>query len=220
MGRRSDSRARWRGDRTVIIVLPKGDHTMSRPGAYDVPIIDSILHPSDFSEASEVAFAHALKAALVAGSRLTLFHVSPDMTAEWSDFPAVRQTLERWGLLAPGSPRSAVPALGIDVHKIIAHERNPVSSVLRYLDREPADLIVLASHRHDDATDWLRRSVAAPVARKAGQATLLVPHGVEGFVARRDGAVSLQRILIPVAPAPKAQPALAAAARLVSRLSR
>jgi hypothetical protein len=26
-----------------------------------VPIIDSILHPSDFSAASEVAFAHALK---------------------------------------------------------------------------------------------------------------------------------------------------------------
>jgi nucleotide-binding universal stress UspA family protein len=192
---------------------------MSRQGTSDTSMIDSILHPSDFSEASEVAFAHALKAALIAGSRLTLFHVSPDMTAEWSDFPAVRQTLERWGLLSPGSPRSAVPALGIDVRKIIAREHNPVSSLLRYLEKEPTDLIVLASHRHDDPTDWFRRSVAAPVARKAGQATLFVPHGVEGFVARRDGAVSLQRILIPVAPAPRAQPALAAAARLVSRLS-
>ena len=77
---------------------------MSRSGAYETPIIDHILHPSDFSEASEVAFAHALKGALVAGARLTLFHVSSDMTAEWSDFPAVRQTLERWGLLPPGSP--------------------------------------------------------------------------------------------------------------------
>ena len=193
---------------------------MSQPGAYESPIIDRILHPSDFSEASEVAFAHALKAALVAGAHLTLFHVSPDMTAEWTDFPAVRQTLERWGLLPPGSPRSAVPALGIDVRKIIAHERNPVSSLLRYLETEPTDLIVLASHRHDDAADWFRKSVAAPVARKAGQATLFVPHGVEGFVARRDGVVSLERVLIPVAPTPKAQPALAAAARLVSRLSR
>jgi nucleotide-binding universal stress UspA family protein len=193
---------------------------MSRPGTSDTPMIDSILHPSDFSEASEVAFAHALKAALIAGSRLTLFHVSPDMTAEWSDFPAVRQTLERWGLLPPGSPRSAVPALGIDVRKIIARERNPVSSLLRYLDTEPTDLIVLASHRHDDGTHWLQKSVAAPVARKGGQATLFVPHGVEGFVSRRDGAVSLGRILIPVAAAPHAQPAVTAAARLVSRLSR
>lgn len=192
---------------------------MSQPEASDVPFIDSIFHPSDFSEASEVAFAHALKAALVAESRLTLFHVSPDMTARWSDFPGVRQMLEHWGLLPPGSERSAVPALGIEVRKIIAHERNPVSSVLHYLDKEPADLIVLASHRHDDATDWLRKSVAAPVARKSGQAALFVPHGVEGFVSRRDGALSLQRILIPVAAAPKAQPALTAAARLVSRLS-
>jgi nucleotide-binding universal stress UspA family protein len=193
---------------------------MSRPGAYESPIIDRILHPSDFSEASEVAFAHALKAALVAGARLTLFHVSPDMTAEWSEFPAVRQTLERWGLLPPGSPRSAVPALGIDVRKIIAHERNPVSSLLRYLETEPTDLIVLASHRHNDPADWFRKSVATPVARRSGQATLFVPHGVEGFVARRDGVVSLERILIPVAHTPKARPALVAAARLVSRLSR
>ena len=37
----------------------------------DLSIVDSILHPSDFSEASEVAFAHALKAALIARSRLT-----------------------------------------------------------------------------------------------------------------------------------------------------
>ncbi len=193
---------------------------MGRPGAYEFPVIASVLHPSDFSEASEVAFAHALKTALIAGSRLTLFHVSPDMQAEWSDFPGVRQTLERWGLLPPGSPRSAVPALGIEVRKIIAHERNPVSSLLRYLDTEPTDLIVLACHQTDDGSQWLRKSVAEPVARKGGQATLFVPHGVEGFVSLRNGAVSLQRILIPVAPAPKAQPAVAAAARLVSRLSR
>lgn len=132
----------------------------------------------------------------------------------------MRQTLERWGLLPPGSPPSAVPSLGIDVHKVIAHERDPVSSVLRYLNTHPADLIVLASHRHADGAHWLRKSVSEPVARKAAQATLFVPHGVEGFVSRRDGAVFLQRILIPVAPAPRAQPAVAAAARVTSRLSR
>ena len=49
---------------------------MSQDDAY--PILDTILHPSDFSEASEVAFAHALKAAFIARARLTLLHVSPD----------------------------------------------------------------------------------------------------------------------------------------------
>ena len=182
-------------------------------------MIDSILHPSDFSEASEIAFAHALKTALVARSRLTLFHVASDVQEDWSDFPGVRQTLERWGLLPAGSPREAVAAaLGIEVSKIIAHDRNPVSSVLRYLEAHPTDLIVLASHRHDDGSHWLRRPVAGPVARKSGQATLFVPHGVKGFVSLQDGTVSLQRILIPVAPAPAAQPAVQAAIELVSRL--
>jgi hypothetical protein len=39
-----------------------------------VPIIARILHPSDFSAASEVAFAHALKAALIAKSQLVERH--------------------------------------------------------------------------------------------------------------------------------------------------
>jgi nucleotide-binding universal stress UspA family protein len=183
-----------------------------------VPIIDSILHPSDFSAASEVAFAHALKAALIAQSQLTVMHVSPDTTAEWTDFPGVRDTLARWGLLPQNSPRSAVPALGIDVHKVIAHDHNPVQSVLAFLQRHPTDLIVLATHQHQGRSRWLHHSVSEPIARQAGEMILFVPHGVEGFVSRHDGAVSLHNILIPVAPLPRAQPAIAAAVRLVQRL--
>jgi nucleotide-binding universal stress UspA family protein len=48
--------------------------------------------------------------------------------------------------------------------------------------------------------------------------TLFIPHGIEGFVSRHDGAVSLRNILIPMAPLPRAQPAIAAAVRLVQRL--
>src|SRR5215510_877853 len=98
--------------------------TMSASQEYSVPIIDSILHPSDFTAASEVAFVHALKAALVAKSQLTMLHVSPRMTAEWTDFPGVRETLVRWGLVPKNSPRSVVPSLGIDVQKVIARHNN------------------------------------------------------------------------------------------------
>jgi hypothetical protein len=48
--------------------------------------------------------------------------------------------------------------------------------------------------------------------------TLFIPHGIEGFVSRQDGAVSLRNILIPMAPIPRAQPAITAAVRLVHRL--
>ena len=62
-----------------------------------VPILQHVFHPSDFSGASETAFAHALKAALIAKATLTIFHVSPDREENWTEFPGVRQTLERVG---------------------------------------------------------------------------------------------------------------------------
>jgi hypothetical protein len=43
---------------------------MTRAKLPDGVKLESIFHPSDFSEASEVAFVHALKIALVAGGKL------------------------------------------------------------------------------------------------------------------------------------------------------
>jgi len=192
---------------------------MNQTRDYTIPIIDSILHPTDFSEGSRAAFHHALKAALLAKSKLTLLHVSPGTASEWTDFPGVRETLERWGLLPQGSPRSAVPQLGIDVRKVVAVQSDPVKAVLRYLGEHPADLIVLATHPHEDRVRWLRQSVAEPVARRAAQLTLFIPSDNPGFVSAGDGAVSLENILIPVATTPRPQPAVEAAARLASRLN-
>jgi nucleotide-binding universal stress UspA family protein len=182
------------------------------------PAIESVLHPSDFSVASEVAFAHALKAALIARSAFTVMHVSRDSTADWTEFPGVRETLERWGLLPEGSARSEVARLGIEVRKVVAQHDDPVKSVLHYLESHGVDLIVLASHRRDGRATWLRKSVSEPVARKSGQMTLFVPEGVDGFVSLADGSVKLRSVLIPVAATPSAQPAIEAAARLVRRL--
>jgi len=186
---------------------------------YTIPIIDSVLHPTDFSEGSRAAFHHALKAALMAKSKLTLLHVSPGTASEWTDFPGVRETLERWGLLPKGSPRSAVPELGIDVRKVVAQQSNPVQAVLRYLSDHPADLIVLATHQHEGRAHWLHQSVAEPVARRAGQMTLFIPGSNAGFVSADDGSVSLENILIPLAATPRPQPAIEAAVRLANRLN-
>ena len=185
----------------------------------DGAVIESVLHPTDFSEGSRVAFHHALKAALLAKSKLTLLNVSRDANTEWADFPGVRETLERWKLLPPGSLKSAVGELGIDARKVVAQDTDPVEAVVRYLKKHPADFIVLATTQHDGKVRWLGKSVAEPVARKAWQMTLFVPGDNDGFVSEEDGSVHLSRVLIPVALTPRAQPALQAAARLVSRLN-
>lgn len=182
------------------------------------PVIDSVLHPTDFSEGSRVAFHHALKAALRAKSKLTLMHVTPGTTFEWADFPGVRETLERWGLLPENSRRSAVPKLGIEVVKLVAQQSHPVKAVLAYLHAHPADLIVLATHQHEGRMRWLHQSVAEPVARHAAQMTLFIPGNNAGFVSAENGSVSLTRILIPIAATPRPQPAIEAAVRLANRL--
>jgi nucleotide-binding universal stress UspA family protein len=185
----------------------------------NVPVLQHVFHPSDFSAASETAFAHALKAALVAKATLTIFHVSPDNKENWTEFPGVRQTLERWGVLPKDSPKSAMPELGIQVKKVVAQDKDPVKAVLGFLERHPSDLIVLATQQDKGRVQWLENSVAKPVARQSRLMTLFIPTGVEGFVSLQDGTVSLKKILIPVAPVPAAQPAIQAAVRLAQRLN-
>jgi len=189
---------------------------MTEPG---FSIIESVLHPTDFSEGSLIAFHHALKAALAAKSRLTLLHVSTDGTSEWSDFPGVRDTLERWGELPKGSPKAAVGKLGIDPRKVLAAKGQPVDAVIRYLEKNPADLLVLATSKRDGRIPWLGKSVSEPLTRKAEEMTLLIPGDVEGFVSAKDGSVNLKRILIPVARTPRPDPALKAAARFVRKFN-
>ena len=90
------------------------------------PFIGTVVHPTDLSPASERAFAHALAVALVRRARLIILHVSADDRPDWGEFPAVRATLERWGLLGPGSSRGAVfEQLGVKLTKRTISGRFP-----------------------------------------------------------------------------------------------
>jgi nucleotide-binding universal stress UspA family protein len=168
------------------------------PSIFDVPYVNSVLHPSDFSPASESAFAHALLVALRRKTRFTILHVG---TSEdiWTKFPAVRDTLEKWGFLKEGSPRSAVfKELSINVEKIGIKGRNPVNAILDFIDEVPTDLIVLATEGRDGIPRWLKPSIAEQIAQKSDTMTLFVPAEGTGFVSPEDGTVSLKRILLPV----------------------
>lgn len=179
----------------------------------------SVFHPSDLSKASDVAFAHALKLALVAKSKLDIFHVDRTDEVDWDQLPSVREWLERWGVLGPGSEREDVSALGLHVHKALVPGRDPLSASTEYLQTHRADVIVLAIHRHDGALAWLNRSTGEPIASNAAWMSLLIPHGVQGFVSTQSGEVALRRILVPTGHKPKAQPSLDAVEALVRGLS-
>jgi len=178
--------------------------------------IKAVLHPTDFSEGSAIAFQHALRLALLTKSKLKILSVASDGSEK--NFPGVRETLERWQLLPKDSPRSALAKLGIDACKITSKHNDPVEAVLKFLKARPIDLVVLATHEHKGRAAWLGKSVAQPLARRAAEMTLFIPDNSDGFVAEADGSVSLQRILIPVAQTPRPQPAVDAVCRLVTAL--
>ncbi|HEY7182377.1 MAG TPA: universal stress protein [Blastocatellia bacterium] len=163
-----------------------------------------IFHPSDFSDASNVAFVHALKLAVLANGRLTILHADAEGGA-WRDFPSARRTLERWEMLPPDIPKEAIFSIGLDVQKIATPRPDPARAVLHYLGEHPHDLIVLATHQRDGVDRWTHKQVAEPIARRSGEMTLFIPHGSEGFVSLESGAVSLRNILIPVDHSPDPQ---------------
>src|SRR5215470_4763796 len=138
-------------------------------GPNTAPIIQSVLHPTDFSEGSQIAFYHALKASLLSKTELNLLHIASNGDSGWSDFPGIRETLVRWGLLSKNSPKPAVLGLGINPCKVILREDDPVKAVVKFLKKNPADLIVLATHQYKGHVRWMHKSVAEPVAREAGQ---------------------------------------------------
>jgi nucleotide-binding universal stress UspA family protein len=178
--------------------------------------IESIFHPTDFSNASRVAFEHALKLALLFKAELRIMHVAgeQDHDTDWKDFAGVRDTLARWRLLPADSPRHAVSQLGIEVEKVIAQDAHPVRACLHELERHPTDLIVLAAHPYDGRMTWMRHAVAEPLARAAKAMTLFIPHGAKGFVNSDDGTMQLRSVLIPVDIVPSPSAAIDAISRL------
>ena len=163
---------------------------------------------------------HALKLALAGESRLTVLHTDAPggRYAHWHDFPSVRDLLARWGLLDEGATRAEVMSLGVEVEKIELIGEDPVETMLDYLGRHPADVLVLATRGRDGLPRFLEGSVAEPLARRARTMALFVPHGVAGFVHPDDGTTRLERVIVPIDHAPTPAPAVTAAVAFTTAL--
>ena len=176
------------------------------------PFVTSIFHPSDFSKASELAFAHALAIALLRRTELVIMHAGRESIGDWARFPPVRKTLERWQVLAPGSPRSAVfEKLAMRVTKVSARG-DPVEASIAHIEKQKPDLVVLATRGKRGLPLWLKSSVSQAIARRSKAMTLFVPRGCRGIVSM-DGVIRLRRILLPVDYQPDSQEAVIRAAR-------
>jgi nucleotide-binding universal stress UspA family protein len=182
----------------------------------NLPPAQSVLLATDFSDTSHNAFGYALALSLLHKTKLTLLHVGDAHRGVegWTKFPPVRQTLERWGLLEPGSPRSAVfEKFSVRVKKVGINDRRPARAIVRYLDEHPSELLVLGTEPREGLPRWTEPSVAEAAAEKSTTPSLFVPAGARGFVDSDSGKLNLRRILVPVSGEDNPESAMAVATR-------
>jgi len=175
----------------------------------------SIFHTTDFSELSDIAFAHALRLALSSNARLELFHVLPNHGRDViSEFPKIRDTLVRWNVISEDNAEDDLRSLGFSYSKVVAVHKDPVASILNYLRTHPSEVNVLAAHTRSGPVNLLHRSVAGKVSRDSGGWTLFIKDDERGFVSPHDGTVNLKNILIPIDADPDPLLGIYAASRL------
>ena len=161
--------------------------------------IRSIVHPTDFSDLSAAAFAHALRIALATRSKLHLLHVSQYDAAEALAFPHAQRLLAQWGLSDEDDPPWMIASkLGIEVENIRIKLQEPTQAIVDFLSEHGSDLVVIATHGRDGVSHWLQGSVAEGVFRRSAIPTLFIAPGARGFVDQVSGDVQLKRVLIPV----------------------
>ena len=180
------------------------------------PLVRSVLHPTDFSTASERAFANALAIALLGPAALTLLHVDRKADpSDWSRFPPVRGTLERWGLLKEGSAKSDVYAtLRVQVKKVELKGSFTALAIANFLESNPHDLIVLGTEGETGLSHWFSSSASESIVRAARTMALFVPQEAKrGLVSLDNGEYTLRNILLPVDHAPNCAEAIELAKR-------
>lgn len=175
--------------------------------------IRSILVPTDFSDAAELAFAHALKLAVTLGADLNIIHVEPENDQpDWRWGPKVAATLERWGVIDAGSDPAELERRGIRAHRSVSAGEATTAAILEKVAETHADLVVMATHGRTGVAAWLQPSVTAPVATKGVVPVLLLPPNARGFVDPVTGSARLRRVLLPIDHRPHPAPAFDAAA--------
>lgn len=181
----------------------------------------SILHPTDFSEASEIAFAHALAIAIKNKADLTILHVTPtkDQEVDWQDFPSVRKSLESWGVIEPGTRKSELESLtGIHVQKLVSVDQNAVDAIVGLTGVDSFDLLVMGTRGVGASSIFNKPSSSVTVSQKTQLPTLFVTEGAHSCVDLKTGRASLSKILLAVDHEPKAQGAVSRVRTMLQNL--
>ena len=175
----------------------------------------AILHPTDFSDLSGLAFAHALRIALASKAKLHIIHVTPHEPDVALAFPHARRLLAQWGFCDDDDlPSTIARKLGVAVYNTRIKSREPTQAVLEFLRNSPFDLVVLATQGGKGIGGWLKGSVAEIIARHARAPTLFVAPGTRPFIRQVTGDIQIRRAIVPIDSIANAARAIALAKRI------
>ncbi len=169
-----------------------------------------ILHPTSLSSDDHRAFAHALRIALNDHTGMYIIHAaeSENKEIDWKQYPAVRETLHKWGEIEAGVERNIIhDLLGLDIVKVEAKTKNIIDSIIHFRKQHnhAIDLIVVGTQGRKGLPRWLKPSTSEEIARKVNIPSLFVPYNAKGFVNADNGQASINNILIPIDYSPPAQ---------------
>jgi nucleotide-binding universal stress UspA family protein len=129
--------------------------------------IQTILHPTDFSDRSDYAFRLACSLARDHGAHLIVLHVAEPplpLYAEGAMIPPVSEDPVKLGQKKLGMIRAPDAKVAID-HRLTEGEAAP--EIVRVARETKADLIVMGTHGRTGLGRLLVGSVAEEVLRKA-----------------------------------------------------
>jgi nucleotide-binding universal stress UspA family protein len=157
-------------------------------------VFDHLLLPVDDTDESRHAQALAVHLAAASGATVHALYVRDDGSlpatdAEVSPAALVDEALRESAASALAGARTACEATGVDVTETVV-TGHPVEVILDHAEAVGADLVVLGAHGRGRLARFLRRPVAAEVARRSPVPVLTVPGA-----APADG-VRLRRLLV------------------------
>jgi nucleotide-binding universal stress UspA family protein len=134
-----------------------------------------ILHPTDYSDISEAALCTAGELAREHGALLVILHVVETLGPEKLTFGEESQP----------QPEAYRQRLWEEIHQVrppdsqtrveyVLSEEDPVTAILRTVEKQGCDLIVLGTHGITGWRRWFLPSVAEEVVRRATCPVLVV----------------------------------------------
>jgi len=157
-----------------------------------IPEIKKILYPTDLSETSNFAFSYAASLANRYDAVITVLHILKDVlpTSEnlvtnvlgedkWKELVAQSKTeivekIRRRLVNFCEETKAALPSCPFIMQEVIVEIGNPVEEIIREVNKNGYDMVVMGAHGHGAIADAVMGNVSRRVIRRCRKPVLVV----------------------------------------------